>query len=44
LVLLSETPFLLVDTESEELDKFLSGYMSVVSDYRMAQRKEVRRG
>ncbi len=41
---LSETPFLLVDTGSEELDKKLSGYMSVVSGYRMAQRKEVRRG
>jgi len=41
---LSETPFLLVDTGSEELDKQLSGYMSVVCGYRMAQRKEVRRG
>ena len=41
---LSETPFLLVDTGSERLDKQLSGYMSVVSGYRMAQRKEVRRG
>lgn len=41
---LSETPFLLVDTGSEGLDKQLSGYMSVVCGYRMAQRKEVRRG
>lgn len=41
---LSETPFLLVDTGSEDLDKQLSGHMSVVCDYRMAQRKEVRRG
>ena len=41
---LSETAFLLVDTGSEELDKQLSGYMSVVCGYRMAQRKEVRRG
>jgi predicted polyphosphate/ATP-dependent NAD kinase len=41
---LSETPFLLVDTGSEELDEQLSGYMSVVSGYRMAQRKEVMRG
>jgi predicted polyphosphate/ATP-dependent NAD kinase len=41
---LSETPFLLVDTGSEELDERLSGYMSVICDYRMAQRKEVRRG
>ncbi len=41
---LSETPFLLVDTGSEELDKQLSGYMSVVCGYRMAQRKEVRCG
>jgi predicted polyphosphate/ATP-dependent NAD kinase len=41
---LSETPFLLVDTGSEALDERLSGYMSVVCGYRMAQRKEVRRG
>jgi predicted polyphosphate/ATP-dependent NAD kinase len=41
---LSETPFLLVDTGSEELDELLRGYMSVVSGYRMAQRKEVRKG
>jgi len=41
---LSETPFLLVDTGSEELDERLSGYLSVICDYRMAQRKEVRRG
>ena len=41
---LSETPFLLVDTGSEELDELLNGYMSIVSGYRMAQRKEVRRG
>jgi predicted polyphosphate/ATP-dependent NAD kinase len=41
---LSETPVLLVDTGNEELDERLSGYMSVVSGYRMAQRKEVRRG
>lgn len=41
---LAETPFLLVDTGSEELDERLSGHMSVVCGYRMAQRKEVRRG
>ncbi len=41
---LSKTPFLPVDTGSEELDKQLSGHMSVVCGYRMAQRKEVRRG
>ncbi len=41
---LAETPFLLVDTGSDELDEQLSGYMSVVSGYRMAQRKEVKRG
>ncbi|MHC1610824.1 MAG: ATP-NAD kinase family protein [Candidatus Methanospirareceae archaeon] len=41
---LAETPFLLVDTGSEELDEELSGYMSVVCGYRMAQRKEVKRG
>jgi len=41
---LSETPVLLVDTGNEELDERLSGYMSVISGYRMAQRKEVRRG
>jgi predicted polyphosphate/ATP-dependent NAD kinase len=41
---LSETPFLLVDTGSEALDERLSGYLSVICDYRMAQRKEVRRG
>jgi len=41
---LSDTPFLLVDTGSEELDKKLSGYISVVCGYRLAQRKEVRHG
>jgi predicted polyphosphate/ATP-dependent NAD kinase len=41
---LAETPFLLVDTGSDDLDEQLSGYMSVVCGYRMAQRKEVRRG
>ncbi len=41
---LSETPFLVVDTGSEALDKRLCGYISVVCGYRMAQRKEVRRG
>jgi predicted polyphosphate/ATP-dependent NAD kinase len=41
---LSETPVLLVDTGNELLDERLSGYLSVVSGYRMAQRKEVRRG
>ncbi|MHC1635803.1 MAG: ATP-NAD kinase family protein [Candidatus Methanospirareceae archaeon] len=43
---LRETPFLLVDTGNEELDEKLSanGYISVVIGYRMAQRKEVRKG
>jgi predicted polyphosphate/ATP-dependent NAD kinase len=41
---LAETPFLLVDTGSDELDERLSGYMSVVCGYRMAQRKEVKCG
>jgi len=41
---LNETPFLLVDTGSEELDEQLRGHLSVVCGYRMAQRKEVRRG
>ncbi|MGC9443540.1 MAG: ATP-NAD kinase family protein [Candidatus Methanospirareceae archaeon] len=41
---LNETPFLLVDTGSEKLDEQLSGHMSVICGYRMAQRKEVRRG
>ena len=40
---LRETPFLMVDTGSEALDKLLSGYVRVVSGYRMAQRKELRR-
>jgi len=40
---LAETPFLLVDTGSDELDEQLSGYLSVVCGYRMAQRKAVRR-
>jgi predicted polyphosphate/ATP-dependent NAD kinase len=41
---LAETPFLLVDTGSEALDEQLSGYMSVVCGYRMAQCKEVKKG
>jgi predicted polyphosphate/ATP-dependent NAD kinase len=41
---LVETPFLLVDTGSEALDEQLSGYVSVVCGYRMAQRKEVKKG
>ena len=41
---LTETPFLLVDSGSEALDELLSGYMSVVCGYRMAQRKEVKKG
>jgi predicted polyphosphate/ATP-dependent NAD kinase len=41
---LNETPFLLVDTGSEELDELLSGNMSVLCGYRMAQRKEVKKG
>lgn len=41
---LTETPFLLVDTGSEALDEQLGGYMSVVCGYRMAQRKEVKKG
>jgi predicted polyphosphate/ATP-dependent NAD kinase len=41
---LNETPFLLVDTGSEKLDEQLSGNMSVVCGYRMAQRKEVKKG
>jgi len=39
---LSQSPFLLVDTGSDELDRKLSGCMRIVSGYRMAQRKEVR--
>jgi len=38
---LSETENLLVDTGDKELDKKLSGYKSVVCDYRMAQRKNI---
>jgi predicted polyphosphate/ATP-dependent NAD kinase len=41
---LMETPVLMVDTGSDVLDEKLSGYMSVVCGYRMAQRKEVRKG
>jgi len=41
---LQETPVLMVDTGSEELDEQLSGYMSVVCGYQLAQRKEVKRG
>jgi len=41
---LMETPVLLVDTGNEALDEQLSGYMSVVCGYRMAQRKEVKKG
>ena len=41
---LNETPFLLVDTGSDELDEQLRGYISVVCGYRMAQRKEVKKG
>ncbi|NQE46397.1 hypothetical protein C5S31_10285 [ANME-1 cluster archaeon GoMg2] len=41
---LMETPVLMVDTGSDELDEQLSGYMSVVCGYRLAQRKEVRSG
>ena len=41
---LMETAVLMVDTGSDELDEKLSGYMSVVCGYRMAQRKEVRKG
>ncbi|VUT27766.1 MAG: ATP-NAD kinase [Candidatus Syntrophoarchaeum sp. GoM_oil] len=35
-------PFLFVDTGDKELDRELSGYISVVCGYRMAQRKKVR--
>ena len=41
---LQETPVLMVDTGSEELDEVLSGYMNVVCGYQLAQRKEVKRG
>ena len=41
---LSETPFLLVDTGSDTLDEQLSGYLSVVCGYRIAQRKAVKKG
>ena len=41
---LSETPILMVDTGSDLLDEKLSGYISVVCGYRMAQRKELRKG
>jgi predicted polyphosphate/ATP-dependent NAD kinase len=41
---LMETPVLMVDTGSDELDEKLSGHTSVVCGYRLAQRKEVRKG
>lgn len=40
---LENTPFLLVDTGDEEMDKELSGKMLVVCGYRMAQRKDIRK-
>jgi len=40
---LENTPFLLVDTGDEELDKELSGKTLVVCAYRMAQRKDIRK-
>ena len=40
---LENTPFLLVDTGDDELDKELSGKMLVVCGYRMAQRKDIRK-
>lgn len=40
---LENTPFLLVDTGDDELDKELSGKTLVVCAYRMAQRKEIRK-
>ncbi|MHC1566511.1 MAG: ATP-NAD kinase family protein [Candidatus Syntropharchaeia archaeon] len=39
---LSLSPFLFVDTGDRELDAKLSGYLSVVCGYRIAQRKAVR--
>ncbi len=41
---LMATPVLMIDTGNEELDEKLSGYISVVCGYRLAQRKELRRG
>ena len=40
---LENTPFLLVDTGDNELDKELSGKTLVVCAYRMAQRKDIRK-
>ncbi|BDC36040.1 MAG: ATP-NAD kinase [Candidatus Methanoliparum thermophilum] len=38
---LRETPYLFVDTGDTDLDKELAGYISVISGYRMAERKRV---
>ena len=40
---LRDLPFLFVDTGDRALDSELSGYISVVCGYRMAQRKKVLR-
>ena len=38
---LSETPFLFFDTGDQELDKAFGEYVTVISGYRVAQRKRI---